>query len=129
MRALGNVILMSSMLVCGKVFALGVDVGPVHVHTELPSVHVYKTGTTESLKLVIDSIVKDEDNKAVIKIHAHRKGDSDDKFQIRVSIADLDDDSRDLIKHKLEVDVVYKVRMEKLDEHWKLLSIRKNEDD
>jgi hypothetical protein len=129
MKTYRNLMLLSSLFLCGKVFALGVDVGPVHVHTELPSVHVYTTGSTENVKLVVDSIVKDDDTKAVIKIRAHRKGDTDDTFQIRVSIADLDDDSKDLIKHKLETDVSYKVRMEKLDEHWKLLSIRKNEDD
>ena len=128
MKTFGNVMLLSSIFLCGKVFALGVDVGPVHVHTELPTVHVYTTGTTESLKVVIDTIVKDDETKSVVRILAHRKGDSDDKFQIKVFMSDLDDDSKDLIRHKLEADVIYKVRMEKLEEHWKLLSIRKNED-
>jgi hypothetical protein len=120
MRMLDKVILASSLFFCGTAFALGVDVGPVHVHS---------TGATQSLKIVIDTIVKDDDTKAVVRIHAHRKGDSDDKFQIKVSMADLDDESKTLIKEKLKADLTFKIQMEKLDENWKLTSIRKNEDD
>ena len=49
-------LLLASLLFCGKAFALGLDVGPIHSHTK---------GSTEELKLIIDTIVKDDDSKAV----------------------------------------------------------------
>jgi hypothetical protein len=101
MKTYAGLLLMSSLAFCGSAFALGVDVGPVHVHS---------TGASESLKIVIDTIVKDEDTRAVIKIHAHRKGDSDDKFQIKVSMADLDDESKTQIKERLKEGALFNVQ-------------------
>jgi len=108
----------------GRAFAFGVDVGPVHVH----GTHV-KVGDSTDLKIVIDKIVTDEDDKdRVRKLEAHRKGDEDDKFKIKVVWADLDDDSKALLK-KAKSDVVYKMKIEKMDDEWKLVKIRANDDD
>ena len=112
-------VLLATLLFCGKAFALGVDVGPVHAHTK---------GSTEELKIVIDTIVKDDDGKAVIKLHAHRKG-GDDTFQIKVVLADLDDTTTDLVKTTLKTGVSYKAHLEKLEDNWKLLKLRKDKDD
>lgn len=111
--------LLASLLFCGKAFALGLDVGPVHTHTK---------GSTEELKLVIDSITKDEDTKAVTKLIGHRKG-SDDTFKIKVVPADLDETTLKLIKTKLKEDAVFKAVLEKLEENWKLLKLREIEED
>ena len=107
----------------GKAFAFGVDVGPVHIHgTKV------KVGSTIELKIIADKIVKDEDEKdRVRRINAHRKGDSDDKFDIKVVWADLDDDSKAILK-KLEKDTIYVMKLEKLDEDWKLLKVSKDKD-
>ncbi len=106
----------------GSARAFGVDVGPVHVHgTKV------KVGSTIELRIEIDKITKDEDKEDRVKrLKAHRKGDSDDEFLIKVSYADLDDDSKDLLK-KVKTDTIYKVRLEKADDDWKLLKIRKDD--
>jgi hypothetical protein len=110
---------LATLFLCGKAFALGVDVGPVHAHTK---------GSTEELKLVIDTIVKDDAGKVVTKLYAHRK-DGDDKFEIKVMSADLDNETKDLIKDTLKAGVTYKANLEKLDDDWKLLKLRKSKDD
>jgi hypothetical protein len=107
-----------------RVFAFGVDVGPVHIH----GTHV-KVGDQTDLKIVVDKITVDEDDKErVRKLEAHRKGDEDDKFKIKVVWADLDDTSKDVLK-KAKEDVTYKMRIEKMDDDWKLVKIRANDDD
>jgi hypothetical protein len=112
-------LLLATLVLCGRAFALGVDVGPVHAHTK---------GSTEELKIVIDTVVTDPDSKAVTKIFARRK-DGDDKFEIRVVYADLDDETKDLIKATLKTGGTYKAHIEKLDTDWKLLKLRKSKDD
>ena len=119
MKKIVTAMLLATLVLCGRSFALGVDVGPVHAHT---------AGSTEELKLVVDSIGKDEDGKAVVKLFAHRKG-GDDKFQIKVVFADLDNETKDFIKAGLKEGGVYKAHIEKLDDNWKLLQLRKSEDD
>jgi hypothetical protein len=98
--------LLATLIFCGKAFALGVDIGPIHAHTK---------GSIQKLRIVIDTIVKDDDSKAVTKLHAHRKG-GDDKFQIKVVFADLDDKTKDLIKTTLKTGVTYKAHIEKLED-------------
>jgi len=130
MNKIGTLILVAALPLCGKAFAVGVDVGPVHVHTgEVVVVHEHSKGDSYEVKIVVDKIVRDEDTKAVRKIIAHRKGDADDKFEIKVASEDLDDDSKDLVANKLKTDVIYKTRILKLEDNWKLLTIRKNDDD
>ena len=115
------VLLVLGMLFSGKAFALGLDVGPVHMHGTKVVV-----GDTTDLKIVVDTIVVDPDSKAVTRLHAHRKGDTDDKFDIKVVTGDLDDKSRDLVK-VLKTDIIYNMRLEKRDDNWKLLKVREDE--
>ena len=132
MIKIGTVMLMATLFFCGKAFAMGVDLSPIHVYTGLEvmvPVRVHVKGDTCELKIVVDSILRDEDSKSIRMIVAHRKGDADEKFEIKVTMADLDDDSRDLIGARLKTEVVYKTRMLRLDDNWKLLAIRKNDDD
>lgn len=102
----------------GKAFALGLDVGPVHVHTK---------GSTQQLKLIVDTIVKDKDGDAVIKLHAHRNG-GDDKFEIKIVLSDLDDTSKNLLRNTLKTGVIYDAHLEKLENDWKLLKLRENDE-
>ena len=111
--------LLATLVFCGKASALGVDVGPIHAHTK---------GSTQELKIVIDTIVKDDAGKAVTKLHAHRK-DGDDKFEIKVKYSDLDDKTKDLIETTLKTGVSFKAHLEKLESDWKLLKLRKDKDD
>lgn len=106
-----------------RVFAFGVDIGPVHLHgTKV------KVGSDIELKVVPDKIVRDDDEKdRVRKISAHRKGDPEDRLEIKVVWADLGDESKNLLK-KMKPDSVYKMKIEKMDEDWRLVSVR-NEDD
>ena len=119
MNRLVTGMLLATLVFCGKAFALGVDVGPVHAHTK---------GSTQELKIVIDTIVKDDNSKAVIKFIAHRK-DGEDKFQIKVAYSDLDDKTKDLIETTLATGVSYNAHLEKLEDNWKLLKLRKDKDD
>jgi hypothetical protein len=121
----GTVLLIFSILVLsGRAFAFGIDVGPVHIHgTKV------KVGDNMDLKVTITKIVRDDDEKErVRKLEGHRKGDNDDVFKIKVVWSDLDDDSRELLK-KAKLDTVYKLRLEKLDDDWKLTRIRTNDDE
>jgi hypothetical protein len=133
MTKIVTLILMATVFFGGKAFAVGVgvDVGPVHVHTgvDLPRVRVHVRGDTEELKIVVDSILRDDDTRAVLKMVAHRKGNPEDKFEIKVSLADLDEDSKELVATRLKTEVVYKARILRLEDNWKLLTIRKNDDD
>jgi hypothetical protein len=119
MRTVRNLALVAAMLLGGKVFALGIDVGPVHIHgTKV------KVGNTINLKIVADTITRDEDDKDRVRgINAHRKGDEDDKMTIKVIWADLDDDSKTLLKG-MKTDTIYQAKLEKQDDDWKLLKIR-----
>lgn len=110
--------LLVALAFCGKAFAVGVDVGPVHVHTE---------GSIQMLNIVVDTIVKDKDG-TVTKLNAHRKG-GEDTFAVKVVLADLDDKSRDLVKTNLKTGVTYKANIEKLEDNWKLLKLSVNDDD
>jgi hypothetical protein len=118
MNKIVPVMLLATLVFCGKAFALGVDAGPIHAHTK---------GSTEELKIVIDTIAKDDAGKAVTKLHAHREG-GDDKFEIKVKYSDLDDKTKDLIETTLKTGVIYKAHLEKLDDDWKLLKLRKSDD-
>jgi hypothetical protein len=111
-------------LVCTeRAFAFGVDVGPVHIHgTKV------KVGDDMEIRVALTKIVRDDDEKdRVRKLEGHRKGDNEDKFKIKVVWADLDDTSKDLLK-KAADDTVYKIKIEKLDEDWKLVRIRSEDD-
>jgi hypothetical protein len=106
-----------------RAFAFGVDVGPVHIHgTKV------KVGDDMEIRVNLTKIIRDDDEKdRVRKLEGHRKGDSEDKFKIKVVWADLDDTSKDLLK-KAAADSVYKIKIEKLDEDWKLIRIRAEDD-
>ena len=109
----------------GRAFALGVDVGPVHLHgTKV------KVGSTIDLKIIIDKVVKEDDDKdkdkdRIRRIKGHRVN-SDEKFDIKVPYGDLDDRSRELLK-KLKEDKSYEMKLERLDEDWKLQKIRNDD--
>jgi hypothetical protein len=124
MNRLCAVLVLVLALVSGRAFALGIDIGPVHVHgTKV------KVGNTIELKVEVDKVTKDEDEKdRVRKLTGHRKGDSDDKFEIKVIWKELDDDSKELLK-EVKTEKIYKMKLEKMDDDWKLLKIRKNDDD
>jgi hypothetical protein len=109
--------LVGILLLSGRAYALGIDIGPVHVHgTKV------KVGNTIDLKIVPDSITKEDDK--VTKIKAHRKGDDDDRFTIKVIWKELDDKSQELLK-ELKEDKIYQMKLEKTDDDWKLLKVRK----
>ena len=123
MNRLCAVLVLVLAVVSGRAFALGIDIGPVHVHgTKV------KVGNSIELKVEVDKVTKDEDEKdRVRKITGHRKGDSDDKFEIKVVWKELDDDSKELLK-EIKTEKIYKMKLEKMDDDWKLLKIRKNDD-
>ena len=127
MRKILLPLLMCVFFFSGTSFAFGIDIGPVHIHGSK-----IKVGSTIVLKIIPDKIVRDEDEKdRVRKINGHRKGDTDDKFIIKVVWADLNDDSKAVLK-KLEKDALYVMKLEKQDDDWKLLKIGKdleNEDE
>lgn len=123
MNRIAMLIFLGVFFIGGKAFAFGIDVGPVHIH----GTHV-KVGSDTTLKIIIDKIIMDGDDKDLVKkLVGHRKGDSDDKFNIKVVLSELDGDSKDLLK-KIVNDNVYSMKIEKLDDDWKLLRIRKSED-
>jgi hypothetical protein len=123
MRMVCNLTLLAVMLLGCRVYAFGIDVGPVHVHGAK-----VKVGNKMDLKIVADSIVRDEDEKdRVRRIEAHLKNNGVDKFTIKVVWADLDDDSKAVLK-KLKTDTNYKAKLEKMDDDWKLVRIRDEDD-
>jgi len=103
--------------------AYALDIGPVHIHgTKV------KVGKTIDLKIVPDKITRDEDKKdRVTKIKAHRKGGEDDNYLIKVEWSDLDDRSQEILK-ELKEDKAYSMKLEKMDDDWKLLKIRHLDD-
>jgi len=105
----------------GKAFALGVDVGPVHVHgTKV------KVGSTIDLKIIVDKIVMDDDEKDRVKrIKGHRVN-SDETFEIKVPWGDQDDRSREVLK-KLKAEKTYEMKLERLDDDWKLQKVRNDD--
>ena len=122
---IGTILLiLTAFTVSGRAFAFGIDVGPVHIHgTKV------KVGDNMDLKIELSKIVRDDEEKDRIrKLEGHRKGDSEDTFKIKVVWSELDDDSRELLK-KAKTETVYKLRLEKLDDDWKLVRIRVNEED
>ena len=125
MRVAGLVLAASMLFVSGRVFALGFDVGPVHVHgTDV------KVGDETTLKIVVDKLKFEEkgDAKVLKEIKGHRKGDSDDKFLIKVSRDELNDSSKEVLA-KIKEDTRYKMTIKKLDEDWRLEKIKVDEDD
>jgi len=100
--------------------AIALDIGPVHIHgTKV------KVGNTIDLKIVPDKITLDDDKKDQVKrIKAHRKGDNEDNFIIKVEWKDLDDKSQEMLK-ELKEDKIYQAKLEKMDDDWRLLKIRK----
>lgn len=119
-----HVLLLLMAVTClPRAFAFGVDVGPVHIHgTKV------KVGDDMEIRVNLTKIARDDDEKdRVRKLEGHRKGDPEDKFRIKVVWADLDDTSRDILK-KSTTDNIYKIKVEKLDEDWKLIRIRPEDD-
>lgn len=112
---------LAALLAGGKAFALGIDVGPVHIHgTKV------KVGSTIDLKIIVDKIVTDDEEKDRVKrIKGHRLN-SDEKFEIKVPYGDLDDRSREVLK-KLKIDTTYEMKLERVDEDWKLQKVRKDD--
>src|SRR5438105_4800792 len=105
MRTMTVLLLVAAFALTSRAFAFGVDLGPVHIHgTKV------KVGENMDLKIKLTKIARDEDEKdRVRKLDGHRKGDEDDKFHIKVIWADIDDDSRELLK-KAKPDTVYKLK-------------------
>ncbi len=105
----------------GRAFALGVDVGPVHLHgTKV------KVGSNVDLKIVVDKIVQDDDEKDRIRrIKGHRVN-SDEKFEIKIPYGDLDDRSKELLK-KIKTDKSYEMKLERGDDDWRLQKIRNDD--
>src|SRR5437764_1068720 len=120
-RLLCCAVALAAMLSIGRVFALGVDVGPVHVHgTKV------KVGSTIDLKIVIDKIVQDDDDKDRIRrIKGHRVN-SDENFEIKVPYGDLDDRSKELLK-KLKTDKSYEMKLERGEDDWRLQKLRNDD--
>jgi preprotein translocase subunit SecF len=125
MRIAGMLLAAAVLFVSGRVFALGIDIGPVHVHgTKV------KIGEETTLRIVVDKLKYEEkgDKKELKEIRAHRKGDSDDKFEIKVDKEDLNEDSKEVLA-KIKEDKRYRMTIKKLDEGWRLLKIKVDEDD
>ena len=122
MRVLGLVLLASACAFSSDILAF--DLGPVHIHGTK-----FKVGDTMDMKILITRIVRDDEDKDRIrKLEGHRKGDDTDSFKLKVVWSDLDDDSKELLKAAKE-DTVFKLKVEKLDDDWKLVKIRKNDED
>jgi len=125
MRIAGLVLATGMLLVSGRVFALGIDVGPVHIHgTDV------KVGDETTLKIVVDKMRYEEkgDAKVLKEIKGHRKGDSDDKFTIKVDKDELNDSSKEVLAN-IKEDKRYKMSIKKLDEGWRLQKIKLDEED
>ena len=122
MRIASLLLVLAAFLISERAFAFGVDVGPVHIHgTKV------KVGDDMETKVNVTKIVRDDDEKdRVRRLEGHRKGDSEDKFRIKVVWADLDDESKDVLK-KAKSDTIYKVKIEKLDDDWKLVRVREDD--
>jgi hypothetical protein len=117
-----TMVLLSVLFFCGKVFAFGLDVGPVHVHDTN-----VKVGSSIDITLVVDKIVRDEEKREhVRRIYAHHKGSEDDKFLVKVDWADLDDRSQEILRGA-KTDEPYDVSLEKLEDDWKLVKIRRHD--
>ena len=67
-------------------------------------------------------------HKILKEIKGHRKGDSDDKFEIKVDREELNDSSKEVLA-KIKEDKRYKMTIKKLDEGWRLEKIKLDEDD
>ena len=80
------------------------------------------------MKIVVDKIIIDDASKAVTKLFAHRKG-GNDKFEIKVASEDLDKETKELIKDTLKEGARYKAHLEKLEDDWKLLKLRKDDEE
>ena len=125
MRIAGLVLAAGMLLVSGRAFALGIDLGPVHIHgTDV------KVGNETELKIVVDKLKYEEkgDAKVLKEIKGHRKGDSDDKFEIKVDQSELSDSSKEVLA-KIKEDKRYKMTIKKLDEGWRLEKIKLDEED
>ena len=125
MRIAGLVLAAGMLLAPGRVFALGLDVGPVHIHgTDV------KVGDETTLKIVVDKLVYEEkDGAKVLKvIKGHRKGDTDDNFTIKVDRDELNDSSKEVLA-KIKEDKRYRMSIKKMDEGWRLEKIKVDEDD
>ncbi len=101
---------------------LAFDLGPVHIHGTK-----FKVGDTMDMKILVTRIVRDDEEKDRIrKLEGHRKGDDTDGFKMKVVWSDLDDESKELLKAAKE-DTVFNIKVEKLDDDWKLVKIRKDD--
>ncbi len=127
MRYLAGLLLVGAFLT-PKAFALGIDVGPVHIHgTKV------KVGEEINLWVVVDRI-KREDSKDknkpgdIKRIYGHRKGDTDDKLEIVVSYEELNKKSLEILQG-IKEDEKYRMQLKSLDEDWKLLRVRLEEED
>ncbi|HEY3319154.1 MAG TPA: hypothetical protein VGP72_01600 [Planctomycetota bacterium] len=121
-------LLLIGLFASPKAFALGIDVGPVHIHgTKV------KVGEEINLWIVVDKVKTEDDDgkdkpKIIKKIVGHRKGDTDDKFDIKVVADELNDKSKQVLA-KVKEDEKYRMQLKKLDDDWKLLKIRMEEED
>jgi len=125
MRSLAVLLAAAVLFVSGRVFALGIDVGPVHIHgTKV------KIGEETTLRIVVDKLKYEEkgDKQELKEIRAHRKGDSDDKFEIKVDKEDLNEDSKEVLS-KIKEDKRYRMTIKKLDEGWRLLKIKVDDEE
>jgi len=123
MQKLALLALGAALFWSSQVFALGVDIGPVHVH----GTNV-KVGDSTTLSVTVDSITRDENDKSrVVRIEGHHKGDKGDKMTIIPTRGDLDDDSKDMLK-RIKEDNTYSMKLERMDDGWKLTKIRPDDE-
>ena len=89
-----------------------------------------KIGEETTLRIVVDKLTYEEkgDKKELKHIKAHRKGDSDDKFEIKVDKEDLNDESKEVLA-KVKEEKRYRMTLKKIDEGWRLLKIKMDEED
>lgn len=114
------VLMAFALLCCGKAFALGIDIGPLHLHgTKV------KIGTSMEFKVIPSNVVTDEDDKERVRRVNAVRVNSDEKLDIKVTWADLDDESKSILK-SIKTDSSYKVKLERLVDEWKLLKIRRD---
>jgi hypothetical protein len=108
------------LFVSGQVFALGIDVGPVHLHgTKV------KVGNTIEVKITVQKITNDDENKDRVRRLSGTRVNSDEKFEIKVPWGDLDDRSQEILKD-VKADRTYVMKIQKTDDDWKLEKIRKD---
>jgi hypothetical protein len=108
------------LLGCARAHALGLDVGPVHLHgTKV------KVGSSVEVKVTVDKVLSDSEKRDLVTRMEGTRVNSDEKFSIRVPSGDLDDRSVEILK-EVKSERTYVMKLERAEDDWKLLKIRKD---